>query len=97
MDCACGLTRTSLRAWCPNPIPFCSLLAQDLGYAVHGPQVGAQSVMQALIIDARLSFRIGQRCLALDHAFGEPATPELPLLSIAPSDSITTQTHLYPP
>ena len=30
--------------------------------------------MQALIIDARLSFSIGQRCLALDHTLGEPAS-----------------------
>ncbi len=30
--------------------------------------------MQALIINARLSFRIGQRCLALDDALGEPAS-----------------------
>ncbi len=55
-------------------IPCCSLLAQDLGNAIQGPQIGAQSVMQALIINARLSFSIGQRCLALDHTFGEPAS-----------------------
>ncbi len=55
-------------------IPCCSLLSQDLGNAIHGPQIRAQSVMQALIINARLSFSIGQRCLALDHALGESAS-----------------------
>jgi len=36
--------------------------------------------MQALIINARLSFSIGQRCLALDHALGEPASQKDVLL-----------------
>ena len=30
--------------------------------------------MQALIINARLSFSIGQGCLALDHTLGESAS-----------------------
>ncbi len=50
------------------------MLLQNLGNAIHGPQIRAQSVMQALIINARLSFSIGQRCLALDHALGESAS-----------------------
>ena len=63
--------------WAPcgfRHIPCCSLLSQDLGNTIHGPQIRTQSVMQALIIDTRLSFSIGQRCLALDHALGEPAS-----------------------
>lgn len=40
-------------------LPFCPLLAQDLGHSVHDPQVGAQSVVQALIVYPGLRLCIG--------------------------------------
>lgn len=69
--------------------PFGPLLAQDLGQPVHGPQIGAQSVMQPLIINAGLSFSIGQSGLALDHTFGESA------LEADESENVTFQVLGY--
>ena len=57
-------------------IPFCSTPTQDLGQAVHGPQIAAQRVVQPLIVNARLGLCICQGSLTLDHALGEPAVPK---------------------
>lgn len=59
--------------------PFCSLLAQNLGHSIHDPQVGAQSIMQALIVYPRLCLGIGQSSLAFDHTLCESATYKQPI------------------
>lgn len=54
-------------------LPLSSLFAQNLGHSIHDSQVGAQSVMQTLVVNPGLRLRISQSSLAFYHTLSKPA------------------------
>lgn len=65
--------RVSKAGTSATSLPLCSLFAQNLGHSIHDSQVGAQSIMQTLVVNPGLRLCIGQCSLAFDHTFGKPA------------------------
>ena len=59
---------------------LCALPPQDLGNAIHAAQVRAELILQALVIYARLRFRVCQCCAA-------PAMPWQTVEALRSSDS----------